>query len=223
MKVIDKIRSPAISMLITQRILSKFTKEFENVSVRKIFESISNESYKEYDEATNVSVSQRSDYSGTYPSYDPKRGKQSKHLLIDRNDFLTLTFHLFDGYVGVHRTPELLQALLSDAVAAPSYDSEREKYEKMFEKFENEKNHRLDFDQIVKDWNRLKLAAKKLAKSDAIPIVPLKPCHNVYLQASEFVRYEEDFVYLVKLNKIVEESVGVSEVFEKWHNKYPVN
>ncbi|KAG4069453.1 hypothetical protein HA402_001752 [Bradysia odoriphaga] len=209
-------RTPAVGMFISLRILNKFTKEFENITLRKIFDSISNESYKKYSIKMDVTAScQRK--SDKYPCFDPKKDKRpSKHLTINRDEFLTLVLHLFESYIDVYRTPDLLQSLLSDNVDAVN-NSNNDHYEAVHGRIANEKNHRLDFDNIVKDWKQLKKNVNDLASSDKIPVAPLAECQSVYLEASEFVRCEEDLEYFLKLNELVEENVELGDSFKKWY------
>lgn len=220
--VIAKIRqrTPAVGMLISLRILNKFTKEFENLTLRKIFDSISNETYKKYgvklDDTGNCSQPINHNNNG-YSSYDPKKiKKSSKHLIINREEFLTLVLHLFESYVDVYRTHDILQSLLSDDADATTW-ANNDLYTTVLSRVNDEKNCRLDFDSIVKAWERLKMTTKDLASSDKIPIAPLLECQNVYLEASEFVRCEDDLEYLLKLNDIIQENNELGDSFKKWH------
>lgn len=202
-------------MLVSVRILGKLSKDYENVSLRKIVESISSGSYKQYAEKKDDDASQRRS-SENYPTYDPKKDKKiSKHLTINRDEYLTLVLHLFKSYVEVYRTHDLKQSLLSDDMPASS-TSDNEQYKNIHQKVLNEKNCRIDFDQLGKQWKQLKMSVKELASTDMIHVVPLVECQNVYLVPSEFVRYQEDLEYLDKLKELVDENVQLGDTFKHW-------
>lgn len=202
-------------MLVSARILGKFSREYENVSLRKIAENISNGSHMQYAEKKGDDVSRRR-RSENYPVYDAKKDKKtSKHLAINREEYLTLVLHLFKSYVEVYRIHDLKELLLSDDTATGS-GSNIGQYKNVHQKVQNEKNHRLDYGQIIKEWKQLKTTAKTLASTDMIPVVPLVECRNVYLEPSDLVRYQEDLEYLVKLKEIVDGNVQLGNAFKKW-------
>lgn len=199
--------------------LNKFTKEFENVSLRKIVDSLESESYEQYDDKM-IAESRRSNNSSnvTYPTYDPKNHKKaSKHLNMNRSEYLTLIFHLCRSYVGVYRTHNLLHAMSTDEDDKLNIQMQERQFKSVHEKCELEKNHRVNYDLIMRDLNQLKSTAERLDATDRIPVAPFTPCQNVYLEPSDIVRYVEDLKYLVKLNKIIVENVQVGEAFKHWN------
>lgn len=203
-------------MLVSVRIFNKFSKEFENVSLRKIFDNISNENYKQYSEKMDDVESERHS-SENYPTYDPKKAtKTPKHLTFTRDEYLTLVLHLFVSYIEVYRTNDLEKALLSDDNNPSSQSVNDQSYRRVHQKVENEKNHRLDFPKLMKDAKRLKIVAKDLATTDMLPVVPLLECQNVFLDPTELVRYQEDLEYLVKLKETVDQNVQFGDTFKKW-------
>lgn len=212
-------------MLISVRILSKLSKEFENISLRKIVDSISNESYMQYDDKV-VDVEHRRHSDGQYPTYDPKKDpKSSKHLRINRDEYLTLILHLFKSYVDVYRTHDILNALLADDKDA-SKNADNKQYKQIYDKVDKERNHRLDFDGIVRDFKELKEKSNAFAASDVIPPTPSTQCQNVYLDPAEFHRYQDDLESLVKLKDLVEQNVHLGDTFKKWRTavaQYLVN
>lgn len=204
-------------MLISTRTLGKFSKEYEHVTLRKIVDNISSGSFKQYDVSVGHSPD-RCRASDNYPTYDPKKDtkKTPKHLAINRDEYLTLLLHLFKNYFEVYRIHELQASLLTDANAAPDNEYHEQLYKNVHQKFENEKNHRMDFDQLFKDWKQLKATAKDIAATDMIPALPLVECKNVYLDPSEFPKYREDMDYLVKLKEIIEQNIQLGDSFKNW-------
>ncbi len=199
-------------MLITSRILGKVTHQFENVSLRKIVDSITNKSYLQYAEKMDDTAT-RNRTKDTYPTYLPPQmnKKPSKNLPIDRDEFLTLVLHLFKSYLDVYRTHDLLAMLLSDNVADVDHTKE---FMKLQGKAQIEKSHRHDLHQINREAEQLRAAARDLASTDQIPVIPMTQCQNVYLEASDFVRLREDLEYLVKLKKMFDENVEVGDKFK---------
>lgn len=209
------MRSQIIRMLVSVRILSKFSKDFQNVSLRKIVDNILSGSYKQYAEKMDDDANRRRS-SENYPTYDPKKDKKtSKHLTINRDEYLTLVLHLFESYIEVYRTHELKQSLMSDDKAV-SGKLCNEQYKNIHQKVQNEKNHRMDFDQIAREWKQVKVAVKELANTDVMHVALLAECQNVYLVPSEFVRYREDLEYLIKLKEIIDENVELGDTFKQW-------
>lgn len=135
---------------------------------------------------------------------------------MNRDQFLILLLHLLESYVDVYRTHDLLRSLLAENVDAVN-NSITEHYTAVHKRVANEKDHPLDYDSIARDWTRLKADGKSLASTDNLPVAPLAECQSVYLEPSQFVRYEEDLKYLLKLNEIVEENVELGDSFKKWH------
>lgn len=202
-------------MLVSVRILSKLSKEFENVSLRKIVDSISNESYKQYDEKVEDTTARRRS-GDKYPTYDPEKNrKPAKYLQMHRDEYLNLILHLFKSYVEVYRTNDILAALLSENKGA-SKNFDYRRYKELLTKIEKEQNFDLDFDRMFKDFTKLKASTKEFASTDMIPVLPLVKCHNVYLEPSEFVRCQEDLENLVKLKEIVDQNVQLGEEFKLW-------
>lgn len=151
-----------------------------------------------------------------YPTYDPAYNKQSKkHLAMSSNQYLDLLLHLFNSYMEVYQTHELLKIFFSEEEIS---NSNNDAYKSAIKKSANEKNHRFDFKKLIKDWTDLSDKAIEFAKTDTILVPKLVECENVYIDPSICLRCEEDLEYLVKLKEIIEKNCKLNDHFEKWYS-----
>lgn len=211
--IVKKIRSPIIRMLTGSRLLSKFTRDFQTISIRKIFENIQNEVWMNYEE-TQINVSEQS-VTDKYPLYDPKQHKKvSKHLNMNRNEYLTLLLLLFESYVEVYRIHDLLEMLLSGDVIPNKPNNELYRQEQ--KKGINEKRHRFDFVKLLKDWKYLNTASKECASTDMILLPKLIECQHLYVNLSLCLRCQEDLEYIIHLQEIIDQNSKVGDTFKEW-------
>ncbi|KAJ6643649.1 hypothetical protein Bhyg_08612 [Pseudolycoriella hygida] len=197
--VISKIRTPVVGMFASIRILNKFL-SVENCTLHTIVDDVGKRSYNRYNEVPDE-CEDRDRQSENYPVYDPSRSRAtSKHITINRNEYLTLIFYLFKSYVEIYRTHDLLELLLANEVATTS-DSNKQ-FNELREKAIRDRTQRIDYDKI--NW-------KQLRATDPIPQTPLQECRKVFLNASKFPKYQEDLHQLLKLKKLV----GVTAVVEQ--------
>lgn len=202
-------------MLVSMRLLSKFTKDFEKISLKKIADNISNKVWMEYDERVDevvhdVCVPEH------YPTYEVTKPKRTpKHLVIYRDEYLTILLHLFESYVEVYRTHDVLELFLSDDGTLNK--SNNESYKQAKKRRTEEKNHSCDYEKIEKDWKQLNVAANEFATNDMIFIPKLVECQNVYVDPSVCVKYEEDLESIIQLKNIVDTDFELGDTFKKWH------
>lgn len=201
-------------MLVAARLLSKFDKDFEKISLNTIHDNVSNESWMQYDEKV-VDVFRGCGSDATYPTYDPAHNKKaSRHLAMSSNEYLDILLHLFKSYVEVYQPHELLHLLSEDVIT----ESNNEAYKLVIKKLANEKNHRFDFIKLLKDWKQLSDRVLKFADTDVIFVPKIVECQNVYINSPTCLRYEEDLENLIKLKETIETYVELGDQYKKWHS-----